>query len=282
MPRVKEKNAVFIEVKRVNEELDAHQDQLLEYAFREGVDLAVLTNGLLWWLYLPLLEGSWEQRKFLTIDIQQLLAEDAAQHFLDFLEREAVITGSAAERARALHASKEKERLIRRTIPQAWKQLCQKPDEQLLELFADRVESLCGHRPAQDLLAEHLASLEPSRPIEPPTPSSTKEGREHRRGATAVVRDSADWTNRQPVAFALKGERRSVSTFKEILLGLSAILYRDYQSDFSRVLSLRGRKRAYFSRDLRGMKFPQEIPGTGIYAETNLSANAIRDLLIFV
>jgi hypothetical protein len=251
---------------------------LLEYAFREGVDLAVLTNGLLWWLYLPLLEGSWEQRKFLTIDIQQQRPEDAAQHFSDFLEREAVTTGSAAERARALHASKEKDRLIRGTIPEVWKQLCQKPDEQLLELLADRVESLCGHRPGQDLLAEHLAGLESSREIEPPLPPSSKKGRESRRGPAGLVTDPADWTHKQPVAFALKGERHSVSTFKETLLGLSAILYRDHQSDFSRVLSLRGRKRAYFSRDLRGIKFPQEIPSTGIYAETNLSANAITDL----
>src|SRR5260370_34070229 len=61
--RLGEKNAMFLEVKRTNEELEKHHEQLLGYAFRDGVRLAVLTNALLWWLYLPLLQGSWEQRK---------------------------------------------------------------------------------------------------------------------------------------------------------------------------------------------------------------------------
>ena len=50
-------NAVFIEVKRLSENLERHQQQLLEYCFQEGVKLAVLTNGRTWWLYLPLQGG---------------------------------------------------------------------------------------------------------------------------------------------------------------------------------------------------------------------------------
>ena len=63
-------NAVFIEVKRLGENLQRHQQQLLEYCFQEGVKLAVLTNGGPWWLYLPLQSGNWEQRRFLTIDLK--------------------------------------------------------------------------------------------------------------------------------------------------------------------------------------------------------------------
>ena len=63
-------NAVFIEVKRPSENLERHQQQLLEYCFQEGVNLAVLTNGRTWWLYLPLQAGSWEQRRFLSIDLE--------------------------------------------------------------------------------------------------------------------------------------------------------------------------------------------------------------------
>lgn len=62
-------NAAFIEVKRLDENLTNHQQQLLEYCFQEGVSLAVLTNGQTWWLYLPLQPGSWEERRFLTIDL---------------------------------------------------------------------------------------------------------------------------------------------------------------------------------------------------------------------
>ena len=61
---------MFIEVKRARVNLEDHQQQLLEYCFQEGVRLAVLTNGRTWWLYLPLQAGSWEQRRFLTIDLE--------------------------------------------------------------------------------------------------------------------------------------------------------------------------------------------------------------------
>ena len=52
-------NPVFIEVKRPGENLDGHQHQLLQYCFHQGVQLAVLTNGRTWWLYLPLQAGGW-------------------------------------------------------------------------------------------------------------------------------------------------------------------------------------------------------------------------------
>ena len=47
---------VFIEVKKGGEPLEKHQEQLLDYAFRQGVKVAILTNGVTWWFYLPLLE----------------------------------------------------------------------------------------------------------------------------------------------------------------------------------------------------------------------------------
>ena len=58
----------FVLVKRPREELAAHQEQLLNYSFREGVKLSILTNGFTWWFYLPLNEGSWEERRFFTAD----------------------------------------------------------------------------------------------------------------------------------------------------------------------------------------------------------------------
>ena len=101
--RIRDKNCVFIEAKKVDQELEKHKEQLLEYAFREGVELAALTNGVLWWLYLPLLGGSWEQRKFFTIDIPQQGAGAAAEHFRAYLGKNEVGSGSAVRRATELH-----------------------------------------------------------------------------------------------------------------------------------------------------------------------------------
>ena len=79
--RINQRNAVFIEVKRTTEDLERHEKQLLEYSFEHGVDLAILTNGLIWWFYLPLVGGNWHDRKFFTIDIRQQNPSTASQHF---------------------------------------------------------------------------------------------------------------------------------------------------------------------------------------------------------
>ena len=77
--RIGNVNKVFIEVKKIGEELEKHQEQLLEYSYKQGVRLSILTNGVTWWFYLPWQEGSWEQRKFYSIDILQQESNDGAE-----------------------------------------------------------------------------------------------------------------------------------------------------------------------------------------------------------
>ena len=142
-----DRNVAFVEVKRTGEPLEAHQEQLLGYAFREGVKLAVLTDGLAWWLYLPMQAGSWEQRKFFTIDVERQDPETAASHFRQFLQREAVFDGMALASAESVLRGHERSRAIERAMPEAWDQLRTGPDELLVELLSDAVEGLSGHRP---------------------------------------------------------------------------------------------------------------------------------------
>jgi hypothetical protein len=44
-------NKVFIEVKKVGEDLERHQEQILNYSFKHGVKIAILTSGITWWFY---------------------------------------------------------------------------------------------------------------------------------------------------------------------------------------------------------------------------------------
>jgi len=150
------KKTVFVEVKRVGEDLGNHEKQLLEYAFHDGVEVAVLTNGLLWWFYLPLLNCSWEQRRFLTVDVRQHDVGIVVQHLVTFLGRDAVASGSAIGQAQAIHADVERKRLIKETLPRAWDELCGEPDALLLRALADKVEHLSGHRPDDAVLAEYI------------------------------------------------------------------------------------------------------------------------------
>lgn len=81
---------VFVEVKRLGEPLDVHQQQLLHYAFEQGVTIAALTDGVRWWLYLPTQPGSWEQRRFFTIDLEDQDPEDVAARLEQYLRKSAV------------------------------------------------------------------------------------------------------------------------------------------------------------------------------------------------
>jgi len=85
--RYDKKNKVFIEVKKVSEDLEKHQEQLLNYSFHEGVNLAILTNGISWWFYMPLKAGSWEQRKFYSIDIYDQKTDVIVTKFEEFLSK---------------------------------------------------------------------------------------------------------------------------------------------------------------------------------------------------
>ena len=57
---------VFLEVKKIGEDLESYQGQLLMYAFEEGVKLAVLTNGCLAILS-PAKEEKWSRESSLQL-----------------------------------------------------------------------------------------------------------------------------------------------------------------------------------------------------------------------
>ena len=203
--RVNSKSAVFIEVKRATEDLERHEKQLLEYSFTYGVDIAVLTNGLLWWFYLPLLGGNWQQRKFISIDIRQQKIVNSLNYFNDFLSKESILNGSAVKKAKDVKESREKIKLIKNAIPEAWKQLIGEPDEMLLEIFADKVEGICGHSPDLELLTEfvkgqcfnseltqsralpHQRSIPQRRYIRPETPEKKTSPSTRQKGASVLI-----------------------------------------------------------------------------------------------
>ena len=149
-------NAVFIEVKRLGENLANHQQQLLEYCFQEGVRLAVLTNGQTWWLYLPLQPGSWEERRFLTIDLVSQEPAIVEQRFMEYLSRENVSAGRAVSDAEDLVQSQQRAEIANRAIVEAWNQIVATPDELLVDLVSEVTERICGIAPERELVEQFL------------------------------------------------------------------------------------------------------------------------------
>jgi predicted type IV restriction endonuclease len=273
-------NKVFIEVKKIGEELEQHQEQLLNYSFQEGVKLAILTNGISWWFYLPLYEGSWEQRKFYTIEIYDQQCNDIVQKFEDFLLKENVISDRAIKNAESIYKSKQKQYLIKQTLPKAWHKLITEPDEILVELLAETTEKLCGYKPDNETVEQFLISFEKetlaSQKIksEVPKPTINQE----------IFLLKENYTGKIIIAFSFKGKKYQVKSWKEMLIKICNLMLSTHRDRFDKVLSLVGRKRPYFTKDPNKLTKPEKINNTDIYVETNLSANSIvklsKDILL--
>ncbi|MDN5346124.1 MAG: putative type restriction endonuclease [Petrotoga sp.] len=240
------KNKVFIEVKKINEDLEKHQEQLLNYSFQKGVKLAILTNGVSWWFYLPLHEGSWEQRKFYTIEIYNQESKDIVEKFEEFLSKGNVISDRAIENAERIYKSKQKQYLIKETLPKAWKKIITEPDELMVELLADTTEKLCGYKPDNETVEQFLIKIsqaptrtkeEISTPVQPLS------------GQTLHI-PSEGYSGKSIISFTFKGNRYPVRSWKEMLIKICNLMLSAHREQFDKVLNLVGRKRPYFTRNL--------------------------------
>jgi len=271
-------NKAFIEVKRVGEDLEKHQEQLLNYSFQEGVKLAVLTNGITWWFYLPLHEGSWEQRKFYTIEIYDQDAEEISQKFWDFLSKENVVSGKAIVSAETIYKGRQKQHLIEITLPKAWNKIIKESDENFIELIAETTEKICGHRPEHIIVEKFLASYVQKMEILVPETPKRVSSREKTPIPKKMLQEDESYTGKSISSFTFRGTQYKVQTWKDMLIQICHIMFTTHRDSFEQVLSLVGRKRPYFTRNQDELRIPEKINGTDIYVEINLSANSIVKL----
>ena len=274
--RYQDQNKVFIEVKKVGVDLETgyHQTQLLDYSFLEGVELAVLTNGISWWLYLPLRIGGWEQRKFYTIELIDQNPKDIAQKFTDFLSKEKVVSGKALEKAKKLFNSNQKELLIKQNLPRAWNKILGESNEILIDLIADTTEKLCGHKPDDEIVEKFIDSqvhhIEyPS--ISKPTINHSKRGNFSPTQSLQKINDGSNVTYKQISSFNFLGIHYKSKTWKDLLLKITYLMLGLHHDQFSKVLTLSGRK-PYFSKTPEELRYPENIENTDIFIETNMSA----------
>ena len=286
--RINNLNKVFIEVKKVSEDLEKHQEQLLRYAFNHGVKLAILTNGVIWWFYLPLHEGSWEQRRFYTIDIQSQLTADITEKLTAFLSKREVVDGKAVRNAENIYNSRQKGEIIRDTLPKAWQKLLSESDEALSEVVAETVEKICGYKPDFDVVIQFLKEISGqsslvSRPKVVTTNASSD-------GASTPKIASSDPTslapslsvsheNRKPSSFEFNGTRYEAKSWVELYKSFLQLIANTHPNQVHRLTELAGKKRPYFATDSSMLHTARQIPGSDLFFEANLSANDITKLI---
>ena len=285
--RSQARNLVLIEVKRAGTDLTEHQEQLLRYAFDEGVPLAALTDGLVWWLYLPTAKTSWEQRRFFRVNFSEQHPDIAAAALYRFLNRHGVISGEAQEEAQREFESQERERRVRAALQEAWQQVLGDPDSLLREELADAVEEISGHRPDYKVVADFLQGISGSTktdgrqqavPIEKELSGQhPKNDIRPRLVDQSNVHEKSDQSSRikkqpiTPVAFWIDGERYEVKTSRQVLIQVCEYLVRDNEITFAeRASKIRGRLKPLFSSSPNELRDPLQISGTRLYVEGNV------------
>ena len=191
---------------------------------------------------------------------------------VDFLSKDNVASGIALRNAEAAYDSQQKNMVINATLPKAWNRLISGPDDLLVDLIGETTESICGFRPDQDAVDRFLTDYAERLLI-------SEEVHEPRTGKAPIVYKRADvrpspYTGKTIIGFTFLGMHHEVRSWNEFLTSLVRIIYETHPDEFRKVLSLRGRKRVYFSRDANQLHEPKKVAGSGLYVETHWSADS--------
>lgn len=104
--RHKNSNKVFLKVIKIEENFNLYKKSLLKFALEESVEIAVLTNGIVWQFYLPTSENNLESIKFYSLDIYSNSNNELTEKFIDFLSKDNIISGKALENLKNSYQAK--------------------------------------------------------------------------------------------------------------------------------------------------------------------------------
>jgi len=251
------KPIAIIEVKQIGQS-DGAERQLFEYAFHDGVPLAILTDGRDWNFFLPGEQGDYVERRVYKLDIVDRDLSECTSRLSRYLGYDHVTSGAAMQAARDDYRNVSKERQIQATLPKAWSQIIKDEDEMLLEIVADRVETLCGFKPSPDvvasflqkhLLAEPAPKSQPIRATNAPAPHY--EPRVAPPTATPTLSRPVGQPSMAQIGFTLAGKFHPARNAIEVLRQLFEELTTIDPSFPDRFAGLpkHGRKRRYLARD---------------------------------
>ncbi len=259
----------LIEAKSPGQDLKKHVDQVIQYAFHEGVDICVLTTGLEWWLYLPREKGPPEKRLFLTLEIREDRIEQLTDDLTTFLGKKNLLDGQASGRAKQVLKARHLADRMNTELPRVWESMLSRPDDDLIELVRQRAYEKLNLRPDRQQVAAVLGGS-PVPTVVSPDPGKPKRKPDPPEPAPKPAQQG------KPAQIRLLGEHRKVSSWRQVLIAVAEELQRQHTDDFDRVLSLHGTKRQHASRNPDDLRSPAAIGRSGIYLETHWSAKNIQ------
>ena len=290
--RAKNANKIFIEVKRVQEKLDNYQKSLLNFASSENVDISILTNGVLWWFYLPKSAGNSQEKWFYSVDLLKQKEDTFVTQLIDLLSKNKVVKGQALEAAKVLNQNKN-QKIASNVIPEAWNKIISQPNMIFVELLRESTEKICGCRVEAKLierfLEKHLDKwLVTSRPTtsSAPPPKVIEVSNLEKKSALNVsdvsapksqktVKKPESYIDKEIKSYTFNGKTNPVRYWEDLLTGLCDYFAAIHSKDFEKVLWISGEDKTYFSRYSDQLRIPEKIKGSDIYVETKLGPDEI-------
>jgi hypothetical protein len=306
--RAKNANKIFIEVKRVQEKLDNYQKPLLNFAASENVDISILTNGVLWWFYLPRSAGNSQEKWFYSVDLLKQKEDSIVPQLIDLLSKNKVVKGQALKAAKVLNQNKN-QKIASNLIPEAWNKIISQPNMIFVELLRESTEKISGCRVEAKLverfLEKHLDKLlvtnRPTTTSAPPpkvievsktslNASDVSARRLNASDVSAPKLNASDvsaakskktlnkpesYIDKEIKSYTFNGKTNPVRYWEDLLTGLCDYFAAIHSKDFEKVLWISGEDKTYFSRYSDQLRIPEKIKRSDIYVETKLSPDEI-------
>lgn len=274
----REQPVALIEAKAVGARIEDHVDQVLEYAFKEGVDLCVLTTGIIWWLYLPRERGRPDDRRFAEFDVRTDSIDQLLDDFETYLGHTALVSHEAVQRAQEVLAARLDSERLQAEIPRIWASMLSNPPQELIEIIEARVFSSIRLRPSGDQIGEFLAGLAGSvnapagaginRLVNsPPVPGKPDSGMPTRRAKPT-----------KPDGFRLWGRNYPATKWNNVWYGVAEALYDRHPDRFRDVVGKPRGKRSYVEVERRMLNSPSyRVRDSQYWVGGHGNASALRD-----
>ena len=158
------KPKAFIEAKAPGK-IEGGLDQLTDYTYRtHGSTIPVLTDGQEWQFFYPMGSGTPQDRRVYKLDLLEREPLESARILYRYLGKEPVHTGVALADIQKDYENKTKRDNAERSLPRAWEALVEERDSLLVDLIAEKVADITGHKPEPDRVLKFLSNLQPFTP----------------------------------------------------------------------------------------------------------------------
>lgn len=304
--RIRNSSKVFIEVKRAHKKLDSYQEDLVNLAARDGVNLAILTNGITWWFYLVSASGSWKQKWFHSIDLLKEKPEIVVPNLIDLLTKSKIAKGQSLRAAKTLF-QKKRQKVAADFLPEAWNHVLTQPNKIFVELLSEQTEKLCQYKldsitieaflkkhqyqwllntKSSTVTAPPAAAMEPEildlrdeLPNRPATSLSSTDtslsSTDTSLFSTDTIKLAKSYMDKSIKSFGFNGNTYKVQTWVEMLTTLSDYLASTNEKDFEKVLWISNDQKARFSRYGDQLHIPIKVKRTDIYVETKMNPEEV-------